>query len=130
MVGKAELAVARGVALGAWEVNRLMAFSSGFPLNSGSRFREAPLQGAVLWEGTQRLNLIGDPRMPGSVKDRLNKYVNGAVFSRPAPDTFGTAPRTLPNCCSPGIRNGEVAVFKTWPSPSGSTRSSGRRRST
>jgi len=30
--------------LGGWEVNTLMTFSSGFPLNSGSQFREAPLQ--------------------------------------------------------------------------------------
>jgi hypothetical protein len=98
--------------LGGWEVNGLMTFSSGFPLNSGSQFREAPLQGATLWEGVQRPNLIGDPRLPGSVKDRLNRYLNEAAFSRPAPDTFGSAPRTLPNYRSPGIRNADLAIFK------------------
>lgn len=98
--------------LGGWEVNGLLTFSSGFPLNSGSQFRESPLQGAVLWEGVQRPNLIGDPRLAGSVKDRLNRYLNEAAFSRPAPDTFGTAPRTLPNYRSPGIRNADMAVFK------------------
>ncbi|HYM13542.1 MAG TPA: TonB-dependent receptor [Bryobacterales bacterium] len=98
--------------LGGWEANGLLTFSSGFPLNSGSQFRESPLQGAVLWNGVQRPNLIGDPRMPGSVEDRLNNYLNEAAFSRPAPDTLGTAPRTLPNYRSPGIRNGDVAVFK------------------
>jgi hypothetical protein len=97
---------------GGWEVNTLMTFSSGFPLNSGSQFREAPLQSPVLWEGVQRPNLIGDPRMPGSVKDRLNQYFNVAAFSRPAPDTFGTMPRTLPNYRSPGIRNADAAIFK------------------
>ncbi|MGH8631310.1 MAG: hypothetical protein ACREU7_11190, partial [Burkholderiales bacterium] len=30
----------------------------------------------------------------------------------PEPDTYGTAPRTLPNYRTPGIRNGDVAVFK------------------
>jgi hypothetical protein len=98
--------------LGGWEVAGLMTFSSGFPLNSGSQFRELPLQGATLWEGTQRPNLVGDPRMPGSVKDRLNRYFNDAAFTRPAPDTFGTAPRTLPNYRSPGIRNADMALFK------------------
>ena len=98
--------------LGGWEVNTLMTFSSGFPLNSGSQFREAPLQSPVLWEGVQRPNLIGDPRMPGSVKDRLNHYFNEAAFSRPAPDTFGSMPRTLPNYRSPGIRNADAAIFK------------------
>ncbi len=100
------------MALGGWEVNALMTFSSGFPLNSGSQFREAPLQGPTLWEGVQRPNLVGDPRLPGSVKDRLGRYLNEAAFSRPAPDTFGNAPRTLPNYRSPGIRNADMAVFK------------------
>ena len=98
--------------LGNWEVNGLMTFSSGFPLNSGSQFREGPLQGGVLWEGTQRPNLIGNPILPGSVKDRLNRYLDETAFSRPAPDTLGTAPRTLPNYRSPGIRNADLAVFK------------------
>ena len=101
------------MALGGWEVNTLMTFSSGFPLNSGSQFREAPLQSPVLWEGVQRPDLIGDPRMPGSVKDRLNQYFNLVAFSRPAPDTFGSMPRTLPNYRSPGIRNADAAIFKT-----------------
>ncbi len=100
------------MALGGWEVNGLMTFSKGFPLNSGSQFRESPLQGGTLWNGVQRPNLIGDPRMPGSVEDRLNNYLNVNAFSRPAPDTFGTMPRTLPNYRSPGIRNADMAVFK------------------
>jgi len=66
----------------------------------------------VLWEGVQRPNLIGDPRVSGSVKDRLNQYFNLAAFSRPAPDTFGSMPRTLPNYRSPGIRNADAAIFK------------------
>ncbi len=98
--------------LGGWEVNSLMTFSSGFPLNSGAQFREAPLQGATLWEGVQRPNLIGDPRLPGSVKDRMNHYFNEAAFSRPNPDTFGSMPRTLPNYRTPGIRNADMAIFK------------------
>jgi len=98
--------------LGGWEVAGIMTFSSGFALNSGSQFREAPLQSPTLWEGAQRPNLVGDPRLPGSVKDRLGRYLNEAAFSRPAPDTYGSAPRTLPNYRSPGIRNGDLSIFK------------------
>lgn len=98
--------------LGGWEVNGLMTFSSGFPLNSGLQFRESPMQGGTLWEGVQRPNLIGDPRRTGSVEDRMNGYFNEAAFSRPAPDTFGSMPRTLPNYRSPGIRNADMAIFK------------------
>jgi len=97
---------------GGWEVSGILTLSSGFPLNSGSQFRESPLQGGVLWEGTQRPNLIGDPRRSGSVKERLGRYFNEAAFSRPAPDTYGSAPRTLPNYRSPGIRNSDLALFK------------------
>jgi hypothetical protein len=98
--------------LGGWEVNTLITFSSGFPLNSGSQFREAPLQNPVLWEGAQRPNLIGDPSMPGSVESKLNNYVNAAAFSRPLPDTFGTMPRTLSTYRSPALKNADAAIFK------------------
>lgn len=98
--------------LGGWEVNGLLTFSSGFPLNAGSQYRQSALQSGQLWDGNQRPNLIGDPRLPGSVKDRLDHYLNEAAFSRPAPDTFGTMGRTLPNYRSPGIRNGDMAIAK------------------
>jgi hypothetical protein len=100
--------------LGGWEVNALMTFSSGFPLNSGSQFREAPLQNPVLWEGTQRPNLNGDPSVAGSVESKLDHYVNAAVFSRPAPDTFGTMPRTISTYRSPALKNLDAAIFKNF----------------
>jgi len=92
--------------IGGWEVNGLMTFSAGYPIITA-------LQGGVLWDGTQRPNLIGDPRRGGRVVDRLNSYFNPDAFSRPAPDTYGTAPRTL-SYRTPGIRNGDVSVFKNF----------------
>jgi hypothetical protein len=100
--------------LGGWEVNALTTFSSGFPLNSGSQFREAPLQNPVLWEGTQRPNLNGDPSVQGSVESKLDHYVNAAAFSRPAPDTFGTMPRTISTYRSPALKNLDAAIFKNF----------------
>ncbi|HEY3454412.1 MAG TPA: TonB-dependent receptor [Bryobacteraceae bacterium] len=102
------------ILLGGWEVNALMTFSSGFPLNSGSQYRESPLQNGVLWEGTQRPNLNGDPSVEGSVESKLDHYVNAAAFSRPAPDTFGTMPRTISTYRSPGIKNLDAAIFKNF----------------
>jgi hypothetical protein len=98
--------------LGGWEANTLITFSSGFPLNSGSQFRESPLQSPVLWEGAQRPNLAGDPSMPGSVESKMNNYVNAAMFSRPAPDTFGNMPRTISTYRSPALKNADAAIFK------------------
>ena len=40
--------------LGGWETNALITLSSGFPLNSGSQFREVALANGTLWEGAQR----------------------------------------------------------------------------
>ena len=98
--------------LGGWEVNTLITFSSGFPLNSGSQFREAPLQNPVLWEGAQRPNLAGDPSVSGTVESKLNNYVNAAMFSRPAADTFGNMPRTISTYRSPALKNADAAIFK------------------
>ena len=91
--------------LGGWSVDGLMTFSRGYPIVPA-------LQGGVLWEGTQRPNLIGDPSTQGSVESRINNYFNTAAFSRPAPDTFGTAPRTL-NYRTPGIKNADLSLLKT-----------------
>lgn len=100
--------------LGGWEVNALMTLSSGFPLNSGSQFREGPLQNPLLWEGVQRPNLSGDPSVQGSVESKLDHYVNAAAFSRPAPDTFGTMPRTISTYRSPALKNLDAAIFKNF----------------
>lgn len=89
---------------GGWVVDGLMTFSKGYPI-------VPTLQGGVLWEGAQRPNLIGDPSTQGSVESRLNNYFNTAAFSRPDPDTFGTAPRTL-NYRTPGIKNGDLSLLK------------------
>jgi hypothetical protein len=92
--------------LGGWSVDGLMTFSKGYPI--------VPLlQGGVLWEGTQRPNLIGDPSTQGSVESRINNYFNTAAFSRPAADTFGTAPRTL-NYRTPGIKNADMSLLKNF----------------
>ena len=92
--------------LGGWSVDGLLTFSKGYPIVPS-------LQGGVLWEGTQRPNLIGDPSTTGSVESRINSYFNTAAFSRPAPDTFGTAPRTL-NYRTPGIKNADMSLLKNF----------------
>lgn len=90
--------------LGNWELTGMFTFQSGFPIIPG-------LQGSVLWEGTQRPNLVGDPATYGPVVDRLNRYFNVNAFARPEPDTYGTAPRTL-NYRTPGLRNADLALLK------------------
>src|SRR3954452_18787133 len=92
--------------IGGWEVSGFFVLQSGFPL-------QVSQSGGTLWNGTQRPNLIGDPATSGSIYDRLNNYFNQAAFSRPAPDTFGTAPRTL-NMRGPALNTLDAALLKSW----------------
>lgn len=56
-----------------------------------------------------------DPATHGSMKSRINDYVNAAAFSKPAPFTFGNAPRTLSNVRAPGTQNIDLSFFKNFP---------------
>lgn len=91
---------------GGWEVSGILTFQGGYPIVIG-------LQSPNLLEGRQRPNLIGDPSRPGSVRDRLDNYFNEAAFSRPAADTFGSAPRTL-NHRGPGVSNADLTLGKSF----------------
>lgn len=45
------------------------------------------------------------------VSAKLTTYLNPDAFSKPVPDTYGTAPRTL-NYRTPGFRNMHLALLK------------------
>src|SRR5262249_57166139 len=92
--------------LGGWEVSAFFLLQSGYPLQVNQ-------SGGTLWNGTQRPNLVGDPATSGDIHDRLNNYFNQAAFSRPAPDTFGTAPRTL-DIRGPAVNILDAALIKNW----------------
>ena len=92
--------------IGGWEVSGFFTLQSGFPI-------QVSQSGGTLWNGTQRPNLIGDPATSGSIYDRLGNYFNQNSFSRPAPDTLGTAPRTL-NMRGPAVNSLDAALLKDW----------------
>jgi hypothetical protein len=91
--------------IGGWEFSGFLTLQSGNPL-------QPFLNGAQLWNGTQRPHLIGQAAAPGPVVNRLNGYFNPNAFSRPDRDTFGTAPRYL-NTRGPGIRTLDAALLKS-----------------
>ena len=92
--------------IGGWELSGFFTLQSGFPI-------QVSQSGGTLWNGTQRPNLLGDPASSGSIYDRLNGYFNQNSFSRPAPDTFGTAARTL-GIRGPKFNNLDMALLKDW----------------
>jgi hypothetical protein len=93
--------------LGGWEVSGILTFSSGYPIIPN-------LDSPNLWSGSQRPNLIGDPRTSGSPIARLDQYFNVDAFSQPPEDVYGSAPRTLSNYRTFGIRNGDVSLLKNF----------------
>jgi hypothetical protein len=92
--------------IGGWEVSAFFTLQSGFPL-------QVTQFGGTLWNGTQRPNLTGDPATAAEIHDRLNNYFNQNAFSRPGPDTFGTAPRTL-DIRGPRVNMLDAALIKNW----------------
>ncbi len=93
------------MALGGWQFNGILVFQSGLPLVPN-------LQGGILPDATQRPNLLREPGLPGSLADRLDRYVDANAFSRPASYTFGNAPRTLSRARGHGLRNADMSLFK------------------
>ncbi len=91
--------------LGGWQVNGIIVMQSGVPLVPN-------LQSGVLPGATQRPNLLYEPGLPGTVQDRLDKYLDPNGFSRPASYVFGNAPRTMPRTRGPGLKNLDMSIFK------------------
>lgn len=91
---------------GGWNVSGVLTMQVGFPIVTA-------LTSGNLLEGSQRPDLIGDPSMPGSVRDRLDRYFNVAAFSRPATDVYGSAARTL-NYRAPGFSNADLTLGKKF----------------
>jgi hypothetical protein len=92
--------------IGGWELSGFFTLQAGFPV-------QVSQSGGTLWNGTQRPNLIGDPATSGSIYDRMSNYFNQSSFSRPAPDTFGTAARTL-GIRGPRFNTLDAALLKSW----------------
>jgi hypothetical protein len=90
--------------LGGWNISGMFSRQSGLPLFVSQ-------SGGQIWDGTQRPNLVGDPRTSGPIASRLDNYLNAAAFSQPAPDVPGTAPRTL-SYRGPGIRIFDAVLIK------------------
>jgi hypothetical protein len=93
--------------IGGWQVNGIITLQSG-------RVLQPALQGGQLPSATQRPNLLRDPSLPGPITSRLNGYLDATAFSRPAPYTLGTAPRTIDSVRTAGIRSFDFSIFKQF----------------
>lgn len=95
--------------VGGWQINGILTEHTGFPLSPSTQNTSNSGSNVL------RPNLTGvSPVVHGSVRSRLNGYLNTAAFSQPAPFTFGDAPRTLSDVRAPGTHNLDFSVFKNF----------------
>jgi len=94
--------------LGGWEISGILSLQTGVPIS-------VTQSGGVLWDATQRPNLVGNPDPGGSVREKFDsgQWFNVSAFEKPEPDTIGTAPRTL-NYRTPPLSNLDFALFKNF----------------
>jgi outer membrane receptor protein involved in Fe transport len=96
--------VADGV-LGGWQFSTIGTFKDGFPLAIGANDNTGSLG------GTQRPDCVGNPNIPNPTADM---WLNTDAFAQPAPFTFGSCSRTMPNLRNMGTNNWDMNIHKVW----------------
>jgi hypothetical protein len=97
-------------ALGGWQLNGILTWSSGSTFNVVSGQDRALVGG-----GSQRPNLVGDPHLPTgrSHAETITQYFNPAAFALPPVGSFGNAGRNI--LIGPGSFNLDSSLFKAFP---------------
>jgi hypothetical protein len=94
--------------IGGWEIGSIISASSGSPL-------VVTQSASNLWNSAnQRPNLVGDPSLPGSPREKLNQYFNVNAFQQLGPDLIGSTPRYLTNYRGPSLINEDVSLMKSF----------------
>lgn len=94
---------------GGWDLSGQLTLHTGFPLALNSTGN------AGVYSEVLRPNNLGkSASLDGAVQGRLAKYFDTTVFAIPEPFSFGNTGRTLPDTRSPGRRNYNLAVSKSF----------------
>ena len=95
--------------VGGWQISGTWSIFSGYPLTPS-------LQGGVSLPtyGQQRPNLSGKPKRNNGKDWMTNYFANPEVFSAPVSYALGTAPRTLPWVRTPGEKNANLSLAKSF----------------
>jgi hypothetical protein len=93
--------------IGGWELSGIVTASSRTPLG-------VTQSASTLWVGSQRPNQVGDPSVPGSVRDKLLNYFNVNAFQQVGPDLIGSAPRFLASYRGPNVLNEDATLMKNF----------------
>lgn len=101
--------------IGGWQMNTVMQFNSGFPLQFGN-------SGAAAYAGSRPsfTSTTVNPQTSGDIHDRLggvsggSGYLNASAFRQPASFEFGDVPRLTATIRSPAKSNIDVSAMKNF----------------
>ncbi len=108
------------ILLGDWSITGVATIQSGFPMGVTQLITSANGL-SFLFGGTPRPNLVPGQSVltAGDITDRItnnvadNLYFNKGAFTTSAANTFGNAPRTLPDVLSPWRNNVDLSINKS-----------------
>ena len=88
-----------------WQTSGIVTSETGNPIVLGAAIEQTGL----FTLGQRPTEAPGDANIPNKT---LKHWFNTALFSQPAPFTFGNAPRALPNAHDPGLVNADISAIK------------------
>jgi hypothetical protein len=91
--------------VGGWQLNGIYTWQHGFPIT----ITAADLGGLNDTFGTNRVNLVGDPKVD---QRTVTRWFNTAAFAQPALGELGNLGRNTER--GPGINNLDLALFKNF----------------
>jgi len=95
---------------GGWQINGIMTFAKGLPIQLSNGGNTTGLNSPGIWVSDNGQN----PANSGSIKSRLTDYfIQGDFFQTPN-YAFGDVGRFLPNVRTPGVHNLDASLFKNF----------------
>lgn len=102
--------------LGGWSTSGVITLKSGTPITLTTE-TNLPGIGPVLPNVVPGVSGYGPNHARGKFNPNMDKYLDSAAFTLPAPFTFGNAPRYFDNLRSYGLENWDFALTKRWELP-------------
>jgi len=97
-----------GALVNDWTVTGILTWQSGMPV----AIAQTTNNNAFAGFGTQRPNLVGDPKLPSSQRS-VSRWFNTDALQAAGPFTIGTSPRNPVR--GPGYRNLDLAIMRRVP---------------
>jgi hypothetical protein len=96
--------------LGGWQINGIMTFARGLPIQLSNGGNTTGLNSPGIWASDNGQN----PERTGAIANRLNEYFVQSDFFQTPNYTFGDVGRFLPNVRAPGVHNLDASLFKNF----------------